>query len=131
MKHSIISALLVLVLSLIFVACGGDSEEAENSGGIFGYVTDAVTGEPVPNAYVVLENVIIEQRCVTGSDGYFEFVNLPNSRSDDDYHPYGIEVDKQGYETFRSGSWNPVHGYRNIEVKEEMIRFDVLLEPEK
>lgn len=128
MKKSIISMLLVFAVLAFLVSCGG-SESDNGSGGIYGYVMDSVTGEPVQNAYIDLDNLRIKQRYLTGTDGYFEFIDLPNSSSDDGYHPYSIEVNKNGYETFHSGNWNAYYGYRNIEVKDKMIRFDILLQP--
>ena len=119
---------LVFAVLVFFVSCGG-SEGSSGSGGIYGYVMDSVTGEPVQNAYIDLDNLRIKQRYLTGTDGYFEFIDLPNSRSDDDYYPYSIEVNKNGYETFHSGNWSDYSGYHNIEVEDKMIRFDILLQP--
>lgn len=123
MKHLFSILTAVFAVFTFMVSCGG-SGGSDDSGGIYGYVTDAVTGEPVPNAYIVLDNYNSVRRSLTGSDGYFEFINLSKSR-------YGIKVDKQGYKTFRSNPNGDYSGYNNIVVEDEMIRFDVLLEPEK
>ena len=52
MKNLIISTLLVLVLSLIFVACGGSG--SSESGSIYGIVSDKATGDIIQNAGVEL-----------------------------------------------------------------------------
>lgn len=79
MKKSIISTLLVLVLSLNFVACGGSStgnggsgsNDSGETGSIYGIVTDKATGESIINAGVELQPIGL--KTVTGSDGQFEF----------------------------------------------------------
>jgi hypothetical protein len=97
MKKLIISTLLVLVLSLIFVACGG-SEGSDNGGSggsgssepgsIYGIVTDKATGESIINAGVELQPVGL--KTVTGSDGQFEFNEVAAGE-------YTLYVTKTGY----------------------------------
>ena len=97
MKPSIISTLLVLVLSLIFVACGG-SEGSDNGGSggndsgepgsIYGIVTDKATGESIINAGVELQPIGL--KTVTGSDGQFEFNEVVAGT-------YTLFVTKTGY----------------------------------
>lgn len=96
MKKLIISTLLVLVLSLIFVSCGGGSSSSsdgsgESSGGtgsIYGIVTDKATGESIINAGVELQPIGL--KTVTGSDGQFEFNEVAAGE-------YTLYVTKTGY----------------------------------
>ena len=98
MKNTIISTLLVLVLSLIFVACGGSStgdggsggsgESGSGTGSIYGIVTDKATGEQIINAGVELQPVGL--KTVTGSDGQFEFNEVAAGE-------YTLYVTKTGY----------------------------------
>ena len=115
MKSSIISALLVLVLSLNFVACGG-SEEGKvcESCGIYGHVTDYETGEDVANANVQLRPG--GDTTLTGSDGMFEFRGLPVGE-------YSITVSKAGYTDL-------IDDYV-ITVRDRMVRRDVQIKNTK
>ena len=97
MKSSIISTLLVLVLSLIFVACGGSegtgnggsgNNDSGETGSIYGIVTDKATGESIINAGVELQPVGL--KTVTGSDGQFEFNEVATGT-------YTLYVTKTGY----------------------------------
>jgi hypothetical protein len=71
MKKAIISMFLVLILSSVFVACGGSEGE---TGGIYGYVTDFDNGAAIPNVEIRL--VPGEQAALTDYDGMFEFNDL-------------------------------------------------------
>ena len=96
MKNLIISTLLTLVISLIFVACGGGSssnsggsgESGSGTGSIYGIVTDKATGEQIINAGVELQPVGL--KTVTGSDGQFEFNEVAAGE-------YTLYVTKTGY----------------------------------
>ncbi|MBQ3368539.1 DUF1566 domain-containing protein [bacterium] len=124
MKSSIISALLILVFSLIFVACGGGSTgsggtgdsgntNTGSTGGIYGHVTDFVTGEDVANANVQLRPG--GDTTLTGSDGMFEFQNLASG-------DYSITVSKAGYTDLIDDFV--------ITVKDRLVRRDVQLKKE-
>ena len=106
MKNTVISAILLLILGLIFVACGG-SEVCESCG-IYGHVTDYETGEDVANANVQLRPG--GDTTLTGSDGMFEFKGL--SKGD-----YSITVSKSGYTDLIDDFV--------ITVKDRMVRRDV------
>ena len=112
MKKTIISTVFILVLSLIFVACGGSEGSSEGkvceSCGIYGHVTDYETGEDVANANVQLRPG--GDTTLTGSDGMFEFMGL--IRGD-----YSITVSKKGYSDL-------VDDYV-ITVRDRMVRRDV------
>lgn len=120
MKRSIILTLFVLVLSLIFVACGGSEGSGSggtgdsgntntgSSGGIYGHVTDYETGEDVANASVQLRPG--GDTALTGSDGMFEFRGLPSG-------DYSITVSKAGYSDL-------VDDFV-ITVRDRMVRRDV------
>ena len=97
MRKHLISTLLVLVLSLIFVACGGSegsgsggsgSNDSGETGSIYGIVTDKATGESIINAGVELQPVGL--KTVTGSDGQFEFNEVATGT-------YTLYVTKTGY----------------------------------
>lgn len=94
MKSSIISALLILVFSLVFVACGG-SEESSELGSIYGVVSDKATGEPIKNAGVELLPVGL--KTVTGSDGSFDFLDISSGH-------YNLLVTKTGYSDTKSNT---------------------------
>ncbi len=81
-KHPI-PTLLVLALSLTFVACGGSEP-----GSIYGVVTDKATGEPIQNAGVELQGS--GRKFDTGSDGLFEFNEVAVGT-------YTLYVTKTGY----------------------------------
>ena len=96
MRKHLISTLLVLVLSLIFVACDGSStgsggsgnNDSGETGSIYGIVTDKATGESIINAGVELQPVGL--KTVTGSDGQFEFNEVATGT-------YTLYVTKTGY----------------------------------
>ena len=97
MKNTIISTLLVLVLSLNFVACGGSeglgsggsgNNDSGEPGSIYGIVTDKATGESIINAGVELQPLGL--KTVTGSDGQFEFNEVATGT-------YTLFVTKTGY----------------------------------
>jgi len=98
MKNSIIPTVLILVISLIFVACGGSESSGSNSkepGSIFGTVTDKATGEPLKSAGVELLPVGL--KTVTGSDGSFEFLDISAGH-------YNLFVTKTGYSETKSST---------------------------
>ena len=84
--------LLTIALSLVFIShsCKPDSEDEllQESGSIYGVVTDFATGEPVKNANVQLRPS--GETTLTGSDGRYEFLDLPNGN-------YSITVSKAEY----------------------------------
>ena len=125
MKNTIISTLLVLVLSLIFVACGGSKGSSEGkvseSCGIYGQVTDYDTGAPLSNAKVELSGTEVT---ITGSDGYFEFRLTPPEPGT--AYIGVLVVSKAGYKDF-DGRRDGV----TIGVQDRMVRFDVQLQKEE
>ena len=125
MKNSIISTIFVLVLSLIFVACGGSesggsggsewggsggngSSEETDSPGIYGIVTDYATGRPVQNANVQLRPS--GETTLTGADGMFEFRDLTPGG-------YSITVSKVEYSDLVDD--------QVITVRDRMVRYDL------
>ena len=90
MKSSIISTIFVLILSLIFIDCGGNEP-----GSIYGVVTDKATGEPLKTADVEL--LPIGLKTVTGSDGSFEFLDISAGH-------YNLFVTKIGYSDTKSST---------------------------
>lgn len=84
--------LLTIALSLVIInhSCKPDSEDEllQESGSIYGVVTDFATGEPVKNANVQLRPS--GETTLTGSDGRYEFLDLPNGN-------YSITVSKAEY----------------------------------
>ncbi len=75
--------LVLLILPLIFAGCGGGKG---STGNILGKVVDYLTGEPVPNARVVIDNHITE----TGEDGRFAVAGVKAGEKE-------INVTAQGY----------------------------------
>ncbi len=95
MKKVIISMVLVLILSLIFVACGGTEGSDRNSsepGSIYGVVTDNATSDLIKNASVELKDS--EEKLVaasnTGSEGNYYFDKIAAGS-------YTLHVTKFGY----------------------------------
>lgn len=109
MKKSIISMLLIFAVLAFLISCGG-TEESSGSGGIYGHVTDFITGEDVANANVQLRPG--GDTTLTGSDGMFEFRDLTSG-------DYSITVSKAGYSDL-------VDDYV-ITVKDRMVRRDIQL----
>ena len=114
MKKSIISTLLIFAVLAFLVSCGGSEGSSEGkvceSCGIYGHVTDYETGEDVANASVQLRPG--GDTTLTGSDGMFEFRDLPSGE-------YSITVSKAGYSDL-------VDDYV-ITVRDRMVRRDVLI----
>lgn len=109
MKHTLSILTAVFAVLAFLISCGG-SEDSNESGGIYGHVTDFVTGEDVVHANVQLRPG--GDTTLTGSDGMFEFRDLRSG----DYH---ITVSKAGYTDL-------VDDY-TIEVDGRMVRRDVQL----
>ena len=88
----------VLAVLVFLVSCGGsegsgsggsgDSNVADETGSIYGVVTDKATGESIINAGVELQPVGL--KTVTGSDGQFEFNEVATGT-------YTLYVTKTGY----------------------------------
>lgn len=74
-----------LMLCCLFFGC---TPEEEKLGTIYGIVTDFSTGEPINNANVRLNPR--GETTLTGSDGTFEFLNLPSGS-------YSLSLSKNGY----------------------------------
>ncbi len=121
---NIISMSLIFAVLAFFVACSGGSNGSNGSGdsgngnagsfgGIYGHVTDFVTGEDVANANVQLRPG--GDTTLTGSDGMFEFQNLASG-------DYSITVSKAGYTDLIDDFV--------ITVKDRMVRRDVQLKKE-
>lgn len=85
--------LLIYIFSLFIIlcSCGGSKEDAPDSGYgmIYGAVTDIAQGNAVANANVSLKPG--GETTLTGSDGIYEFHNVPAGN-------YSIVVSKSGYE---------------------------------
>lgn len=92
MKKTILAALLLVASAAVWFGCGKDEENGpsytEDYGSITGVVTDFSTGEPVKNANVSLRPG--GETTLTGSDGTYEFKNLPDGK-------YSITVSKAEY----------------------------------
>ncbi len=124
MKNSLLLLTAVFAVFAFFVACSGGSNgsngsgdsgngNAGSSGGIYGHVTDFVTGEDIANANVQLRPG--GDTTLTGSDGMFEFQNLASG-------DYSITVSKAGYTDLIDDFV--------ITVKDRMVRRDVQLKKE-
>lgn len=84
-----ISLILTLLLfAITSIRCGKEEELGEYSGSIYGVVTDYATGDAVANATVSLRPG--GETTLTGSDGRFEFIDVPDGE-------YSIVVSKAEY----------------------------------
>lgn len=83
---AIISTVLFLAVSVILYSCTRDPEVT--TGGIYGFVTDYATGEPVRNANVKLKPS--GETTLTGSDGTYEFRDLKPDK-------YSLSLSKAEY----------------------------------
>lgn len=94
MKKLIFVALLLMTSAAIWLGCNKEENDpqnpqnANNKGSIIGVVTDYATREPVRNANVQLRPT--GETTLTGTDGSFEFKNLPDGN-------YSITVSKAEY----------------------------------
>ncbi len=90
MKKQIFVVILLIVSVAILVGCNkeNDPQSIKNKGSIIGTITDFSTGEPVRNASVQLRPA--GETTLTGSDGMYEFKNIPNGE-------YSITVSKAEY----------------------------------
>lgn len=120
MKQTLSILTAVFAVLAFLVSCGG-SEGSGNggsgdsgntntgsTGGIYGHVTDFVTGEDVGNANVQLRPS--GETTLTGSDGMFQFNYLPSG-------DYSLTVSKAGYSDL-------VDDYV-ITVRDRMVRRDI------
>ncbi|MDR0831012.1 MAG: DUF1566 domain-containing protein [Prevotellaceae bacterium] len=73
-----------IMIMLLFAGC---KKEQQQSGGIYGIVTDKATGEPIRSAGVKLNTGV---KTVTGSEGQYEFTDIKAGE-------YKISVTKTGY----------------------------------
>ena len=112
MKQTLSILTAVFAVLAFFVSCGG-TEGSSGSGGIYGHVTDFVTGEDVANANVQLRPG--GDTTLTGSDGMFEFRDLTSG-------DYKVTVSKVGYTDLIDDFV--------ITVKNRMVRRDVQLKKE-
>lgn len=93
MKHSSIYAVLVLGLVLC-LAPSPIKAQLGNSGSIEGVVKDA-SGGVVPGATVEILNPVtgFQRQATTGSDGTFQFSNVP-------FNPYHLSITATGFATY-------------------------------
>ena len=89
-NNGMIVITILLVICCMFFGCG--KEEQNSKGSIYGTVTDFATGNPVPNANVLLlqsGNATLHAS-ITGYDGGFEIPDVPCGT-------YSIKITKEGY----------------------------------
>lgn len=91
MKKKYIGALLLTIMALsclVWYGCAKNNSEDEETGAIYGTVTDFATGEPVGKANVTLRQTGVTT--LTGTDGTYEFLNVSSGN-------YNINVSKAEY----------------------------------
>lgn len=88
MKKSIIKLSALLLVCYAILGCGKEDNPTSKLGSIYGTVTDFVTGDPVSNANVRLNP--IGETTLTGSDGLFQFADVPDGN-------YSLSLSKNGY----------------------------------
>lgn len=89
MKKSIVGVMAMIAFfaaSFVWYSC--TKEFGEEKGSIYGFVTDAATGEAVANANVILLKT--GEAAITGSDGMYEFLDVISGE-------YSIKVSKVEY----------------------------------
>ncbi len=79
---------LLFIIALIALATSCEPVTYDTFCGITGTVVDVDSGELIQGALVILSPG--GYNTYTGSDGYFEFLDL-------DVHQYSVEVSKTGY----------------------------------
>lgn len=84
---TIIMAAITLA-NLVWYGCSKYNSEDEETGSIYGTVTDFATGEPVENANVTLRQT--GATTLTGADGTYEFLNVSSGN-------YNINVSRAEY----------------------------------
>lgn len=84
MRKLIFITLLIIAISMLWQGC----TKPEETGTIYGTVTDQATGEPIENAYVSIYPGT--QSLQTGYDGQFVFSDLPSGQ-------YMVSCEKSGY----------------------------------
>lgn len=90
MTKSICCLLTLLCVGAFYVGCSKDV--AVTTGTVFGTVTDSRGGEPLEGVMVTVSPANASYK--TGSDGKFEFQNLPIENN-----PYTIQVELENYRT--------------------------------
>lgn len=103
-----LTAIILMVLSVTLLCQGCKNE---TTGTLYGVVTDARTGEPVKEASVELQPTGL--KTTTGSDGWYQFLDVKAGE-------YDMNFSKAGYEIVKKNG---------IKVTEGPIRQDVKLVP--
>lgn len=98
---------LLFIIALIALTTSCEPVTYDTFGSISGEVVDLDTGDPVQQATVTLSPT--SYNTYTGSDGYFEFLDL-------DVHQYTVTVSKTGYITNRKNITPVAGGVVNIKL---------------
>lgn len=88
MKKTILQLILFAVCVLMF-GCLKDNSSFEETGTLYGSITDVATGEPVSNANMSLQPG--GETVLTGYDGLYQFNNLPVGN-------YYVTISKAGFD---------------------------------
>ncbi|MBQ0016572.1 MAG: carboxypeptidase regulatory-like domain-containing protein [Bacteroidales bacterium] len=88
MRKILFALLSCMALATVWYGCSKNEDEGEQTGIIYGTVTDFATGEPVGDANVKLKPS--GETTLTGSDGSFEFTGLTAGK-------YTLQLSKAGY----------------------------------
>lgn len=81
---------LVSLLSTVLLFSCATDEEPSTLGGVYGIISDVVSGEPIRNVSVVISPGNLT--AVTGADGHYEFVDLEAGQ-------YTVQCSAMGYQT--------------------------------
>ncbi|MCR5037505.1 MAG: DUF1566 domain-containing protein [Bacteroidales bacterium] len=102
MKRIII--LSIAIVCLVLVGCKKKKDETVSPGSIYGSVSDKATSELIAGAEVEL--LPLGLKTVTGSDGYFQFVQI-------DPGVYNLLIKKTGYEDLKTEAINVSSGQQS------------------
>lgn len=99
-----------IAYGLVFFTSCDKKDKDQQSGSIYGVVTDKSSGEPIKNAGVKLQPT--GTQTITGEDGHYEFANVGEGT-------YYLLVTKSGYKTLRSGSISVANDNRQCDIQME------------
>ena len=99
-----------IACGLVFFASCDKKDKNQQSGSIYGVVTDKTSGEPIKNAGVELQPG--GTKTITGEDGHYEFANVSEGS-------YYLMVTKSGYLNVRTRSITVANDNKQCDIQME------------
>ncbi|MBO4739563.1 MAG: carboxypeptidase regulatory-like domain-containing protein [Bacteroidales bacterium] len=99
----------LVVLTLTLMTLGASCQKKQETGTLYGIITDKVTGEPVKGVNVELLST--DHKTQTGADGWYKFTEV-------NIGEYELQVTKQGYSFVKS----------QVSVQNNSVRSDAQIE---